>query len=122
MTFGVLLLIFHAQEKTFQTGWFVVSLLTELVVLLILRTQRPAWKSRPGGLLLWSLPIVVLAACALPYLDGLARAFGFVPLPPGLMAVLGLIVILYAAATEAAKRLYFSRLQPGRRRRRMRAR
>jgi Mg2+-importing ATPase len=120
MTFGVLVLVFHAQEKTFQTGWFVVSLLTELVVLVILRTQRPAWKSRPGRLLLWSLAGVAVAACALPYLDGVARAFGFTPLPGGLMAVLGLIVALYAAATEAAKRLFFRRLQPGAARPRMR--
>jgi magnesium-transporting ATPase (P-type) len=47
MTFLMLLTVFAANEATFQTAWFVVSLLTELVVVLVLRTQRSAWRSAP---------------------------------------------------------------------------
>ena len=93
------------------TIWFVVSLLTELAVVLILRTQGAAWKSRPGRLLLWTTIAVALAAPLIPYLGGLAKAFGFTPLPPALMGAMLLIVVLYGAATEAAKRLFFGTVQ-----------
>ena len=52
LTFAVLLLVFHADEATFQTAWFMISLLTELAVVLVLRTRRPAFRSRPSRLLL----------------------------------------------------------------------
>ena len=42
LTFAVLLLVFHASEATFQTSWFLISLLTELAVVLVLRTRGPA--------------------------------------------------------------------------------
>ena len=58
MTFAVLLLVFHADQATFQTSWFVVSLLTELAVVLVLRTHRPAFRSRPSRLLLWTTLVV----------------------------------------------------------------
>ncbi|MDP1690657.1 MAG: HAD-IC family P-type ATPase [Burkholderiaceae bacterium] len=61
LTFGLLLEVFNATEPQFQTAWFVVSLLTELVVVLILRTQLPAWKSRPGTWL-WTTTALVAGA------------------------------------------------------------
>ena len=54
LTFALLLHVFKAGEVTFQTGWFVVSLLTELVVVLVLRTRQPFYRSRPSALLLWA--------------------------------------------------------------------
>ena len=48
LTFTLLLRVFHAGAAAFQTSWFVVSLLTELAVLLVLRTRSPAWRSRPA--------------------------------------------------------------------------
>ena len=56
MTFAVLLLVFHADQATFQTSWFIVSLLTELAVVLVLRTHRPAFRSRSNRKLMrWQL-------------------------------------------------------------------
>src|SRR5688572_17382315 len=52
LTFGALLTIFHAAPETFRTSWFIESLLTELVVALVMRTRRPFFRSRPGGVLL----------------------------------------------------------------------
>ena len=54
LTFGVLLVVFRAAPELFRTGWFVESLLTELVIALVVRTRRPFFRSRPGTLLLWS--------------------------------------------------------------------
>ena len=48
LTFGALLLVFRAAPDLFRTGWFVESLLTELVIALVVRTRRPFFRSRPG--------------------------------------------------------------------------
>ncbi len=107
LTFLVLLQVFDADEPTFQTAWFVVSLLTELAVVLVLRTRRPAWRSTPGRTLLWSTAAVAAAALFIPYLGGAASVFGFVPLPAHLVGAILLIVAGYIGATEIAKIHFF---------------
>ena len=107
LTFAVLLLVFHASEATFQTSWFLISLLTELVVVLVLRTHRPAFRSRPSRLLLWSTLVVGAAALCTPFLGSLSSVFGFVPLSPLEMGAVFAIVLGYAAATERAKTWFY---------------
>lgn len=114
LTFALLLRVFDAGEAQFQTAWFVVSLLTELAVLMLLRTHQPAWRSRPGTLLWASTLVVAALAVALPFSDGLAAAFGLVRLPAHMWAGIGAVVIGYAVATEWVKRRYYAR--PPRRR------
>ncbi|HJV88646.1 MAG TPA: magnesium-translocating P-type ATPase [Noviherbaspirillum sp.] len=107
LTFGILIKVFHADERTFQTAWFVVSLMTELMVVLVLRTGKPAWRSRPSRMLLTATVLVVALALWIPYLPFVARVFGFVPLPWQL-AVTGILIVLsYIACTEAVKRRFF---------------
>ena len=65
VTFALLLLVFHADQATFQTSWFVVSLLTELAVVLVLRTHKSALRSRPSRLLLWSTLVAAVATLAI---------------------------------------------------------
>jgi Mg2+-importing ATPase len=113
VTFAVLLLYFHASEATFQTAWFMISLLTELAVVLVLRTRKPCFASRPSRLLLGSTLAVVVATFAIPYLGKPAATFGFVPLSPPLVAAVTAIVLCYIVATEAAKRLVFRRDRAG---------
>ena len=115
LTFGLLLKVFDAGEAEFQTAWFVVSLLTELVVLLVLRTHLPAWRSRPGTLLWTSTLGVAVLAVALPYSGAAARLFGMVPLPGLLLGSLLGVVLAYAGATEVVKQRFHAR--PARRRR-----
>jgi Mg2+-importing ATPase len=106
LMFGALLGIFRAGPETFRTGWFVESLLTELVVALVMRTQRPFFRSRPGTLLLTSTVVLIAVAFAIPYLP-FVDAFGFVPLPGTLLATILLITVLYVAATELQKRWFY---------------
>lgn len=107
LTFAVLLLAFGAGEAEFRTAWFLVSLLTELAVVLVLRTRGPALRGRPGALLLWTTLAAAAAALAIPFLDGFASAFGFVPLPAALVAASLGIVAGYVVATETAKLALF---------------
>jgi Mg2+-importing ATPase len=112
-TFAALLIVFHADEATFQTAWFMVSLLTELVVVLVLRTQKPAFRSRPSALLLWLTIVVGAAALAIPFLGSFLgvpdEVFGFVPLSSPLMGAMVAIVVAYVVATEIAKLWFFRR-------------
>jgi Mg2+-importing ATPase len=107
LTFAVLLLIFHANEATFQTSWFMISLLTELAVVLVLRTHKPAFRSSPSHLLLWSTLAVAASTLTIPFLGALSSVFGFVPLSALHMGAVIAIVLGYIAATEAAKSWFF---------------
>ena len=98
-------------EATFQTFWFIVSLLTELAVLLVLRTHRSAFRSRPAPLLFWTTLAVAGATLAIPFLGPLSAMFGFVPLSGFEMATAIAIVAGYVAATEGAK-IWFYRRRP----------
>jgi len=106
LTFGSLLWVFSAGAELFRTGWFVESLLTELVIALVVRTQRPFFRSRPGTLLLGSSLTVMGLALAIPYFPG-AALLGFVPLPPTVLAALVTITILYVAGTELLKLRFY---------------
>ena len=103
VTFAVLLMVFHADQPTFQTFWFIVSLLTELAVVLVLRTHRPAFRSKPSRLLLWTTLAVAAATLGIPFLGPPSAMFGFVPLSALQMGTVIVIVLGYIAATEAAK-------------------
>jgi Mg2+-importing ATPase len=104
LTFGLLLYLFHAGSTVFQTGWFVESLLTELAIALVIRTQRPFYRSRPGRLLMISTALVMAMTLLLPYLP-YADRLGFVPLPAELLVLLVAVTLAYVLASEAAKRL-----------------
>ncbi len=101
MTFAVLLRVFRADQATFQTSWFVVALLTELAVVLVLRSHRPAFRSTPSRLLLWATVGVAVATLAVPFLGPLSAVFGFVPLSALQMGAILTIVFGYIAATES---------------------
>ena len=109
LTFGLLLGVFSASAELFRTGWFVESLLTELVVALVVRTRRRFYRSRPGRVLLLTTLVLVPGAFLIPFLPG-AELLGFVPMPAGLMAALVLITAGYVVATEWLKDSFYRRL------------
>ncbi len=108
VTFGVLIRLFHAGVETFRTGWFVESLLTELVVALVVRTRRPFYRSRPGALLFWTTVPMIGLAFAIAFLP-FAGVFGFVALPGSLLAAISLITVVYVAAAELLKAHFYRR-------------
>jgi Mg2+-importing ATPase len=108
LTFGLLLVVFAATPELFRTGWFVESLLTELVIALVVRTRRPFWRSRPGNVLLWSSFGVMALTFAIPYLP-YASLLDFTPLPAGVMISLVGIAALYVASTEVLKGSFYRR-------------
>jgi Mg2+-importing ATPase len=110
LTFGLLLFIFHASPEEFRTGWFIESLLTELVIALVVRTRGLFFRSRPGTLLLVSTLVIIGITIVLPYVP-FNYLFGFIPLPaPLMLAMLGLTA-LYILMTEIAKKYFYSRME-----------
>jgi P-type Mg2+ transporter len=105
-TFALLLTFFPAIPELFRTGWFVESLLTELVVALVVRTRRPLFRSKPGRALLLTTLALIPLAFAIPYLP-YAAVLGFVELPASLLAMLATITVLYVLATELLKRWFY---------------
>lgn len=108
LTFGCLIFLFKANETTFQTGWFTESVLTEIMVLLIIRTVRPALKSRPSPWLLWTSIATVAGTLLLPYLP-LGKQVGLVPLPLELLGFMIGIAVLYSFIVEGTKRRFFAK-------------
>jgi len=112
LTFWLLVKIFGAGPASFQTAWFVVSLLTELAVVMVLRTHGACWRSRPGRLLWISTLLVAGISVALPWMGPVARLFGLIPMSAQLLATLLAIVAGYIAATELAKRIFYRVIRP----------
>lgn len=103
-TFAVMIFVFHAHEKLFQTGWFVESLITEILVIFIIRTRRiPFFKSHPSWILTLSCLSVVFIGLALVF-SPFAHYFDFVSLPPLYFFILILFVTVYLAVVESIKR------------------
>ncbi len=114
ITFGLLIKVFQTNEQQFQSAWFIVSLLTELGVVLILRTHYLAWRSRPSTLLWTTTVAVSFIAVALPYFEPSASLLGMAALPPSLLLSILLVVIAYLTATELVKHRFYARRRPTR--------
>jgi Mg2+-importing ATPase len=108
LTFGVLLFILHAQPDQFRTGWFLESVISASVIVLIIRTRRSFFKSRPGKYLLIATLLIVALTVLFPFTP-LGQLFGFNPLPVSFLLLLGIIVILYIIGAEMAKKLFYKR-------------
>jgi len=111
LTFGTLLYLLKATEEQFRTGWFLESVMTELLIVPIIRTWRPFYQSRPSKPLLVSTVIVLAATLLLPYLQ-LARWLGFKPLPPTFLLAFAAITALYMIASEIVKKIFYRRHLP----------
>ncbi len=82
LTFGMMIWVFHASQPLFQTGWFVESLATQVLVVFIIRTSRvPFYKSRPSKWLVITCLSVVGIGLLLP-ISPFAHDLGFQMLPP----------------------------------------
>lgn len=108
LTFYILLEVFEAGEALFHTGWFVESVVTQVLVIFIIRTRGGLFSSWPHPVLTGLSLGVVAVAIALPS-TAFGAHMGFVPLPPAFYAVLAGIAIAYLSAVYAMKRVFYRR-------------
>ena len=110
LTFIALLRVFHATETLFHTGWFVESLATQTLVLFVIRTFGNPLKSRPSVPLAVTTTAIVVIALVLPATP-LASLLGFTVPPVRYFVLLVVLVVLYLALVEWAKRRLVARLR-----------
>ena len=109
LTFAVLLLILHASPEQFRTGWFMESVISASIIVLVIRSRRPFFKSRPGKYLFIATVAVVIATLVFPF-TSIGTLFGFTSLPLSFLMMMGLIVILYILVAEIAKKIFYQRV------------
>ena len=107
-TFGLLLWVFHADPATFRAAWFIESMATQVLVVLIIRTSGPAWRDRPHPILALTTLSCLAVALVLPFLP-FAADLGFAPQPPALMAAIAALVASYLLLAEGLKRFALPR-------------
>ncbi|HXZ30576.1 MAG TPA: magnesium-translocating P-type ATPase [Dehalococcoidia bacterium] len=106
LTFAVLLFVLHAGSGLFRTGWFVESVISASLVVLVIRSRRLFFKSRPSRYLLMTTLIIAALALVVPFTP-LGAVFGFIKLPLSFILLMLAIVALYIIAAELAKRVFY---------------
>jgi P-type Mg2+ transporter len=110
ITFGLLLLVLHSSEGQFRTGWFMESVISASIIVLVIRSRKPFFKSKPGrNLLITTLTIAVLTFI-LPFTP-LGSVFGFLPLKLNTGLLLLLIVIFYIVVAEITKTIFYKKVK-----------
>ncbi len=105
VTYFVMLYGFNAwtNPALFQTDWFVESLLTQTLIIHIIRTAKiPFLESRASTALITTTIVIAAIGIALPF-SWLGRFLGFVPLPSAYWIPLSLILLSYVILTHFVK-------------------
>jgi Mg2+-importing ATPase len=106
-TFAVLLL-FHASEAVFRTGWFVESLVTQILMIFVVRTRRHLFASRPHRAVTGLAFSTAALTLALPFLPVISGWFEFVGPPAAYFAFLLAVVAAFLLMTELVKRAFYA--------------
>jgi Mg2+-importing ATPase len=93
-------------QALFRTGWFTESVLSASMVVLVIRTRRPVFRSRPGRLLAIATVSIWIVTLGIPYTP-LGALFRFVPLTWPFLLMLAIILALYMSGAEVAKYLFY---------------
>jgi Mg2+-importing ATPase len=104
-TYAMMLFVFGAWTNAplFQTGWFVESLLTQTLIIHIIRTARiPFLESRASAALMTTTVVICVVGIALPF-TWAGSALGFTALPPLYWPLLAAMLIAYAVLTHLVK-------------------
>jgi P-type Mg2+ transporter len=106
LTFYVMIVVLRADEALFQTGWFVESLCTQVLVIFIIRTRGNPFKSHPNPVLVATSLAIASMGAVLPFTP-LGPYFGFVQLPVKFYLILVAMVITYLLIVEIAKKGFY---------------
>ncbi len=108
ITFGVLLFVLRADPVLFRTGWFIESVLSASLVVLVIRTRKPFYRSRPGKYLLMTTLIIAVVTIILPFLP-FSSLLGFRSIPREFLFALSIILISYIILAEFGKKVFYSK-------------
>ena len=109
LTFGVLLVLLRASPVEFRTGWFMESVVSAAMIVLVLRTRASLLHSRPSRALVLATALVAVSAVALPFTP-LGGVLGFSRIPLTFVAIMFVVVLAYGVSAELAKRWFYPRV------------
>jgi Mg2+-importing ATPase len=110
-TYAMMLFVFNAwtNPSLFQTGWFVESLLTQTLIIHIIRTAKiPFIESRASPALIMTTIIICVVGIALPF-TWVGSALGFTPLPGLYWPLVASMLLCYATLTHLVKSWFVRR-------------
>ena len=110
LTFGALVTILHATQDQFRTGWFLESVISASLIVLVIRSRQPFFKSRPAKYLLMATLLTVIVTTVLPFTP-LGGIFGFSRLPISFLVLIGIIIIAYIITAEMAKTVFYKKVK-----------
>jgi P-type Mg2+ transporter len=110
LTFGLLFLILHANTIQFRTGWFLESVVSASLIVLVIRSRKPFFKSKPGRYLLLTTLLIAIVALILPFTP-LAGLFGFAPLKISFLFMVAGIIFFYIIGAEIMKKIFYQRVK-----------
>ncbi len=106
ITFSIMILLLKSTQGQFQTSWFFVSVITEILVLLVIRTRKLFFKSKPGNALIIGT-IIILVFTFIIISSPLGILFGFEILPLEYYLFLWLIISSYILSTMFLKKIFY---------------
>ena len=110
-TYAMMLFVFDCwgNPSLFQTGWFVESLLTQTLIIHIIRTAKlPFIESRASPALIATTIVISLVGIALPF-TWVGTTLGFTPLPWLYWPLVATMLIAYAILTHLVKAWFVRR-------------
>ena len=107
-TFAVLLWVLKADMVQFRTAWFLESVVSATLIVLVVRTRRPMWKSRPSRWLTLATLLAIFVTISLPWLP-FADLLGFAPPSAPTLIAIAVIIACYGIAAEVAKAMFYRR-------------
>jgi Mg2+-importing ATPase len=107
ITFYALVNLFHADEALFQTGWFIESMTTQVLVVFCIRTRRRFYRSRACDFLVAMTVAAVAVAIALPLIPVVGAWFSFVTPPPLFYGFLIVATLAYLVLVEVTKVAFY---------------
>jgi Mg2+-importing ATPase len=110
ITFGLLLLVLHANEGQFRTGWFLESVISASMIVLVIRSRKPFFRSKPGKYLQIATFSIAFITLILPFTP-FGNVFGFSPLTLTTYLLLLAIVIVYIVSAEITKRIFYKKVK-----------
>jgi len=110
LTFAALLLVLHATQDQFRTGWFLESVCSASLIVLVIRSRKPFFKSKPSRYLSTATLFTVGLTLILPFTP-LGGLFGFSALSLSFLLPIGIIVVGYIISAEIAKRIFYKRVR-----------
>lgn len=109
-TFGILLFVLHSSTVQFRTTWFMESVISASIVVLVIRTRKPLFRSRPGKHLLLATLFIVGLAASLPFTP-VAQLFSFGRVSILYLFAVGIIVSIYIVTAEGVKSIFYKRIK-----------